>query len=239
MMKIDKRYLTFSELQEKWGISLDQIHYLIQEETLVPAIAWNGYVRSFTWTINDKGESFLSLNTYETKMLINGWLFLRLPVPNGNCNYKFSYLSNSLDTKRQNILNEDWYRLLDDYNEVAKVILNRDYIELHAVFMKEVIRDVELSHFGIDSDFEHVNKIQKLDTNHIPYTTDLLELQNLAINQFFSPRKIQDAKSEEVCEWIKNKGKELNLNVSTNVADAIFTIIKPYNHNPKIKRVKP
>jgi hypothetical protein len=71
-----------------------------------------------------------------------------------------------------------------------------------------------------------------------PYETDLLKLLNLAISEFFNPRKIIDAKKEEVTQWLKDKGAELNIVVSDNVADSIFTIIKPKDHNPKIKRVQ-
>lgn len=71
------------------------------------------------------------------------------------------------------------------------------------------------------------------------YETDLLKIQQLAILEFFNPRRAVDAKKDEVTQWVKDKGNELNLNVSDNVAEAIFTIIKPQDHNPKIKRVKP
>ena len=71
------------------------------------------------------------------------------------------------------------------------------------------------------------------------YETDLLKLLNLAVLEFFSPRRLSDAKKEEVTQWLKDKGNELSIVVSDNVADSIFTIIKPKNHNPKIKRVQP
>jgi len=71
------------------------------------------------------------------------------------------------------------------------------------------------------------------------YETELLKLLNLAVSQFFNPRKPLDAKQEEVTQWLKNKGQELDVYVSDNVAEAIFTIIKPKDHNPKIKRVQP
>ncbi len=71
------------------------------------------------------------------------------------------------------------------------------------------------------------------------YTNDLLIILNLAINEFFYPRKSKDPKKDEVIEWLKIKGKELKVNVSDNIAEAIFTIIKPNDHNPKIKRAQP
>jgi hypothetical protein len=70
------------------------------------------------------------------------------------------------------------------------------------------------------------------------YKTDLLKIQTLAINEFFNPRKNVDAKQPEVTEWIKDKGKQLNINVSNNVAASMFTIIKPIDHQPKKKRVE-
>lgn len=70
------------------------------------------------------------------------------------------------------------------------------------------------------------------------YETDLLKLLNLAVLEFFYPRRVIDAKKEEVTQWLKDKGANLNIVVSDNVADSIFTIIKPKNHNPKIKRVQ-
>jgi len=71
------------------------------------------------------------------------------------------------------------------------------------------------------------------------YETDLLNIQKLAIKEFFYPRKRIDPKKEEVTEWLKNKGDELKINVSDNIADTIFTIIKPADHNPKKRRVEP
>lgn len=71
------------------------------------------------------------------------------------------------------------------------------------------------------------------------YTNDLLNILNLAINEFFHPRKNKDPKKDEVIEWLKIQGKELKVNVSDNIAEAIFTIIKPNDHNPKIKRAQP
>lgn len=68
------------------------------------------------------------------------------------------------------------------------------------------------------------------------YESDLLKIQQLAISEFYLFRKNVDPKSNEVTEWIKNKGEELKINVSTNIAEALFTIIKPNDHNPKIKR---
>ncbi len=67
------------------------------------------------------------------------------------------------------------------------------------------------------------------------YSTPWLTIQNAAISKFFNPRPSQDAKSDEVLAWINEEAK-IGIGPSDNVAKAIFTIIKPLDHNPKIKR---
>ena len=71
------------------------------------------------------------------------------------------------------------------------------------------------------------------------YSTSWLTIQQATINQFFKPRRDPDAKKEEIVEWIKATATKAGLTVSTNIATAIFTIIKPENHDPKKKRVEP
>lgn len=99
--------------------------------------------------------------------------------------------------------------------------------------------------FAIEMGFCETPKTKALSTNsgkkNMPsnYTTDLMSILNQAVDEFFNPRKVQDAKQEEVIEWIIDKGKELEIVISKNIAEAIFTIVKPHDHNPKIKRPEP
>lgn len=71
-----------------------------------------------------------------------------------------------------------------------------------------------------------------------PYSTPWLKIQEAAIAQFFNPRRNPEARSEEVVAWIKEQAKHAGLLESNNLAERIFTIIKPSNHDPKKKRVK-
>lgn len=68
------------------------------------------------------------------------------------------------------------------------------------------------------------------------YETNLLKIQNLAIKNFYESRRRADPKKDEVTEWIKSEAAKLEITISQNIADAIFTIIKPDDHNPKIRR---
>jgi len=68
------------------------------------------------------------------------------------------------------------------------------------------------------------------------YTTPFLDIMKAAIDQFYSIRKAVDPKKEDVTGWLKEAAVELDVALSDNVADAMFTIIKPIDHNPKRRR---
>ena len=71
------------------------------------------------------------------------------------------------------------------------------------------------------------------------YSTKWLEVQQAAIEEFFSPRHEVDAKKEEVIQWIEMKAKELKIRDPNRIATSIFTIIKPEDHSPRKRRVAP
>lgn len=82
----------------------------------------------------------------------------------------------------------------------------------------------------------HADECAVTQQTSFRYQTNLLKIQNLAIKHFYEPRKPVDPKKDAVTEWIKTEGTKQGVNISDNIADAIFTIIKPDDHNPKIKR---
>ena len=69
-----------------------------------------------------------------------------------------------------------------------------------------------------------------------PYSTSWLFIQWAAIAKFFEKRGAVDAKKEEVVDWIMSNAKEAGLSYSKNIAEAMFTIIKPYDHDPRKRR---
>lgn len=68
------------------------------------------------------------------------------------------------------------------------------------------------------------------------YSTPHLAILNAAIAEFFEPRRERDAKREEVVGWIKSKMTAFGMADSDNIAQAIFTIIKPVDHAPRKRR---
>lgn len=238
MIKVEKNYLSFAELKEKWRITSDELHYLIQDVTVIPAIAWGGLVEACHWeTDAESGRTILVATKDKSPSYLQGWAFLRLPTINGNCDYKFSYFANKLYASYDDLLVNTWFRLLEGLHpyDINTASIGREYIEENSVFMAEVIDNAEVFEFGLT---EPINQdfVINNPASQNAYTTDLMNILNLAVNEFFNPRKNVDPKKDEITEWLKAKGKELDINVSDNVADSIFTIIKPNDHNPKIKR---
>jgi hypothetical protein len=68
------------------------------------------------------------------------------------------------------------------------------------------------------------------------YSTPLLEIQKDAIAEFFVPRRDKDPKKEEVIQWIMDRMHVAGLPESKNIAAALFTMIKPLDHNPRKRR---
>ncbi len=146
------------------------------------------------------------------------------------------------------IFNSKWWRGKRQYKSNVSpfdmLILRSDAIKFFR--LSKQINELDRSFFEIDENkvgdlndsLEFILNVKNQNfTATNEYSTVLMDILKLAVNEFFNPRKIVDPKKEEVTEWIKSKGMELGVNVSSHVAKSIFTLIKPNDHNPKIKKV--
>lgn len=70
------------------------------------------------------------------------------------------------------------------------------------------------------------------------YVTPWLLIQRAAIKKFFDPRHDRDFKSKEVVDWIILQATHEGILNPKNISEAIFTIIKPEDHDPRIDRKK-
>ncbi len=68
------------------------------------------------------------------------------------------------------------------------------------------------------------------------YTTDLLNVLTESMNAIFPEDRKIDPKKEIAVEEIIKLGQTKDVYVSKNIAEAIFTIIKPENHDPRKRR---
>ena len=68
------------------------------------------------------------------------------------------------------------------------------------------------------------------------YTTDYMDIMHQAVAAFFEPRHRHDPTKESVTAWIAERMADAGLEVSNKLCGAMFTIIKPSDHNPKKDR---
>lgn len=67
-------------------------------------------------------------------------------------------------------------------------------------------------------------------------STPHLAILKDAIAEYFDPRPDIDVSSDVVVPWILERMKSSGMTESKNIADAIFTIVKPLDHDPRKRR---
>lgn len=155
----------------------------------------------------------------------------------------------------------EWHGWDYERTETAIHLINRVYSNRYAVlannaragkFGNVISIDGAESEYPIEKLIEFVHAVgwelptqllallpaQNADNDSAPstYSTPWLGVTQAAIVEFFEPRRRQDAKKEEVVEWIKKHAASVGLSDSGRIAEAIFTIIKPSDHNPRKRR---
>ncbi len=68
------------------------------------------------------------------------------------------------------------------------------------------------------------------------FDSKYLRLLKSAKDLLFEPERVQDPKRKDAKKVIYSLAKEQRIEVSENVVSAIFTIIKPDDHNPKKRK---
>ena len=84
--------------------------------------------------------------------------------------------------------------------------------------------------------FERGSEISQANTTRSEaYMTPYMEVMRDAVAEFFEPRHDVDPKKAEVVDWVNTRLAKKGL-ASDNIAQAIFTIIKPTDHDPRKRR---
>ncbi len=153
---IEKKYLTFGELLARWGCEEKDIHYLISDGDLEPAIAWNGAVYVKEWQPNPDGGSILVDYKYPepkdewddgSTERLSGWVYLRRPKVTGAYTYKFGLATKGARDGTDEF-STHWYGLAE-YNErngMWPTSINEYSIVRDAVFMMDEIELCEFIH---------------------------------------------------------------------------------------------
>lgn len=116
------------------------------------------------------------------------------------------------------------------------LVLRKDGVEIARRLWKFFYpnRELAIDESNLDDCLNDADAAQR---EEMPgYSTPLLAVLNAAIAKFFEPRHTVDAKKDEVVEWIKKQMIAAGMADSENIATAIFTIIKPENHDPRKRR---
>lgn len=84
--------------------------------------------------------------------------------------------------------------------------------------------------------FERTHGVKLAGESDVPapnYTTDYMNIMHQAIAMFFEPRHRRDPTREIVKAWIEEQLTKQGLEASDRISGAMFTIIKPRDHDPK------
>lgn len=156
--------------------------------------------------------------------------------------YDYSKVIITYEQSRFSVLAEQYYQILQywDSGKHPKNLPPLYFIEwalsknIHPAWLDDAIK------FGLYAPKqETVERVMTSSNNSSIYSTKWLEVQKAAIAYFFNPRRNPDAKKDEVIKWINAQAVSAGLVESQNVASAIFSIIKPENHDPKKIRSEP
>jgi len=116
---------------------------------------------------------------------------------------------------------EDWYHLRIAPDDFEKIIRQAEAVR---------------SAGGIEGQPVENGPDTRPPARPAAYSTFWLSILHSAVTEFFEPRRERDAKKDEVVDWIMKQATDVGITDSRNVAEAIFTIIKPADHNPRKPR---
>lgn len=146
---IEKEYLTFGELIERWGFSKADIHHLIASQRLVPSIIWNFTAEVCTLESNPYGSevnlaSCRDPNNGERLIVVTqGWMYLRLPIVTGaHDKYHFTMATHDPRPVSECTNPGSWYRLIGDESNRSHKI-DAEAVEQDAVFMTPMVDSCE------------------------------------------------------------------------------------------------
>lgn len=238
---IDKDYYSFNELKLRWNCSSDDIHYLVFDGLLSPSVIWTDLYAEFKWQLVDGELSLLPIkesNFYGQKVIhFNDWVYLVNPTKLADSKYSLSLALKKPYTGSPKS-GDIWYGASYFYDgSLKKANINNEFIEKNSVFMKKIVYDLESIFPEIGEKNDDKRSLTTLITPR--YSTEWLEIQDRVIATFFNPRRNPDAKKGEIVEWIEAEAKKCKLQYSANIANTIFTIVKPHDHDPKKRRVEP
>lgn len=220
---IEKKYLSFSEIAKRWNLPENDVHYLIQQEKLTPAIIWNGMVSKvklidispfddgseyYEEQEKDIDGNFIYSPTNNTSPL-----FLVKPTIKGAYKYEFEYASFKLKSRN----NDYFYKLAKvDYGNFLK--FDDFFIQINAFFIIENVKENEENFINAE-----LEKAKSTITRE--HVSDNLAFLNQASERFWKLAVKNDPsthpKNSDVEKWLIERG------FTQTLAKKAASIIRP------------
>jgi len=130
------------------------------------------------------------------------------------------------------------YELVCEYSDCPFFNISVDEL----IILNSEVERLEQEHENSSKRQSEYGKLQKGEAtstvDSLPYQTSLLELLAAAMKRSFPADRINDPPKAVVVTEMKQIADEMGLNLSDNIAEAMFTIIRPEDHNPRKRRLK-
>ncbi len=249
----EKSYFSPKEIAQRWGCSLRDVQQYLEDGALRPAIKTS----SLAGTIKLVDlEDAVDTKEQNIDNLCDPTLFQFLYLVPG----KVAASLDELNVTHE-MLDSDDFTEVFDYSVTMVEDFDRCRYGLVAAAspdQKEVLDISEListtrqaGKFAWDWHPERAiisrEEIDRFEREHgirlvgeavrVPeYSTAYMDIMHEAIANFFEPRHSRDPTKEAVKAWIANRLASQGMDASDRIAGVMFTIIKPKDHNPKIKR---
>jgi hypothetical protein len=248
-MAVEKvNWYTLEELAIHWGTNILKILDLSQRDGLKIYFNWvelkskfGDAVEIFTDNNQDSYEDYV-IRKIVFKELNNDYDYQKY-IPYNHPLHELAVLQhhdvggfrNRSEVKLQDI---EGYDYIGDY---ILYIASHDNTQITLKITDLVVTTDEINRFS-HLNRKHIksntssNNVSEVNLNVSTYITPWLTLLERAKIEHFPDNRNIDPKKDVVTDWILQEAYKLGINPSEHIANAIFTIIKPENHNPKKKR---
>jgi hypothetical protein len=235
----EKFYFDIREIAERWGCEREHVEQYIEQGLLRQAVITKNITGAYLLNpdeIPDSDEKKKHVNTLGLWVVDDNYFCFYFSLPR-HSDHKFLYL------------NAEYFEAdpdsFDGYEDMTSCVETFHGERIYLISMESPDRTYHLKVrcFPLVITREERDRFERehginIDATPDPadYSTPHLDVLREAINHFYNPRRDLDPKRDEVVAWINDRLKERGQGDSDRIATAIFTIIKPEDHNPRRRR---
>jgi len=233
----EKTYFSLDEIADRWGCNVDLLEHYISEGWLREGAFGEEILANHFVTLSELTDNAIK-ERVELEILTGSYEFSRdeedcvRSLDDGSTQLFYLNVKNyQIDLMRPDLGVQCSEMETFEGDPIYLLDSDRRPTHIPTQLLKTVISREERDRF----EREHSINVDST-TESTGYSTPHLEVLREAINHFFNPRRDPDPKRDEVVTWINDRLKERGQGDSDRIASAIFTIIKPEDHNPRRRR---